>query len=176
MKSIHLLLLLLLLWRDTLAGASKEVEQFWQVWYHDEFVNTTNGTNITAVPDVTVGDGALYTPKNGGDTSESPLPGHHFLPPTRAPSFCHSSIGPSIDHTSSLSGPDISFLHSTRHMSSFIFVDPLKAMSYFTLCLNLHRMVEQFLPTQFNLWRREAHRDFSTIMSSFEQQLVVNNL
>ena len=47
-------------------------------------------------------------------------------------------------------------------------------MSYFTFWLNLHRMVEQFLPTQFNLSRREAHCGFSTIMSSFEQQLVVN--
>ena len=62
MKSLQLLLLLLLLWRDTLAIASDEAEQFRQLLYNEDSLNTTNSTNSTAAPDVTVEDDAFYTP------------------------------------------------------------------------------------------------------------------
>ena len=74
MKSLQLLLLLLLLWRDTLAIASDEAEQFWKLWYNEDSLNTTNSTNSTAAPGVTVEDDAFYTPHQLSLCSRPPPP------------------------------------------------------------------------------------------------------
>ena len=175
-KLLNILLLLLLLCRETLGGTSFGDEN-WRELYTEDFINATNSSssNNNTAPEIAVGDDRVNAPTDPGDTTEAPPPNYQFLPPTRAPSLLHPSAGPSDSPSGSFNVPG-STTSLPAPIASFIFVAPLKATGCFVNLLNWHRLLEHFLPTQFNHWRRLAHRDFCSFMSSYEQQLLVNNL
>ena len=174
MKILWLLLLILLLLKDTFAILSDHTaDQIWQ-----DASESSNSTNSTT-PEIIVldDDEAGYSPTNPGDAAEAPAPTYQFLPLTRSPSHCHPFDGSSNAPSGNLNAPiDSNSLHPSSFTRSFVFIDPLKAMNYFIDLLKWHRTLEQFLPRQFNYWRRRTHRDFSSFMTSYEQQIVVNNL
>ena len=172
MNALGLLLLVLLLLKKAFADVPDRPHQIRQ--YPLESNNSTNNT----APEVTVEDDeAGFSPKSPRDKAEAPTPTYQLLPPTHSPSYWHPFSGPSDAPSGSTNVPiDNKSLHPSSFTRSFVFVDPLKATTYFISLMQWHRFLEQFLPRQFIYWRRQAHRDFTSFMTSYEQNLVVNNL